>query len=519
MPPLDMPSSVAIGAIAFARVFTGDLNITTCANIATLQALNTTQRGAYVDSVRDWYVFRDPCTRPTDGITVVAPNSGGTGKWERLNIPHPSWLLQSVWEIDSAIGSDEAGGAGTGAAALKTWGELERRLGLMKTARIDSGITINVKGDLPLTDPMRGKVHNHTTYFTVKARLPAASWTGVVTAKEDIDITNGSGLCNTVTSTWTPASWISTDADAYIVKDATNNRYAWIAKDLGGGKARLSPWVSLANETGGQASAFTPGTTTVGATLEIYRLPRVHRLAFHNEAGQRGFYATTFNFFNFDTGSATIGRVYSIGSALYLQQCRLRVILGGGQIYINNSCIAEGAWASEAPLFLVYNAGVVTGSLAVNLAQFAHTTIDLQGYVLFQGTVATVGRGAYLRLRSAFFEDCTTPCIQVEPQGSATLSSTLIFGNGNTDAIVQLKHGNLNIQAGTLAAQIRAATSAPVPLKFGTSTTAPAYDPATGIYTAPRNLTWANIDATVAAGGFGGAVLCPITGNFAGKAF
>lgn len=519
------------------------------ANCAALTALNlstpsTISDGAtvWVETVRDYFVLRTQAASAVQA-NVVASSVAGRN-WFRLGIPDPTWASlfggPTVWEIDTVGGNDENLGT-TQVAALKTWAELERRLGLLQGAYIHAVTTVNVAGDMPVSDPMRGRVQiGPVGGFNVKGRLPAVPlYSGVVTAKTDINFATGSGESNTVTASWSPASYISAaaDGDAYLVRNTTRSLYAWITKDVSGlarpafvggnypaGTARLSPWCVAGSDTGGNATAMVPSTATqVGDTIEVFRLYRVRALRWMNEGGQRGFFANVFTFLNFDTGNATIARSISTGSATYFNQCRTRVLTGGGQHVQTNCFIAEPIGPGEAPGFIVLNSGCVVNSVAVNAAQFAHATWDLQGHVLFQGCVMTAGRAAYLRIRNCFFEDCVLPCLQGENGATINVNASTVCGNGNTDAILQLKSGaKCQLTSSDMVTQFKAATSG-APVKFNSATVAPPLNTGTGAFdfAAKRDLTLANIDAAYGSGGFGegGMVFDPISGCFCGKSY
>lgn len=494
------------------------------ANAAALTALDATTflDGAHVwvETVRDFFVLRTSAAALV-AAKVVASSAAGR-RWFRVNIPDPSWALQATWEINTATGNDEADGSTVG-TAIKTWDELVRRVGLVAGFYANQFMTVNLAGDLPASDPIRGRLNvGPLGGFHVKGRLGSPVFTGTVSAKDDLSTATTNGTCNAVTSTWTPASWISTDNDAYIVKDATNNLWAWVAKDLGGGKAKLSPWCAIGNETGGQSNDFAAASTTFGATIEVYRLPRaLGRLQWFNEAGQRGFFANVFSFINWDTNNATISRAVSVGSSIYFQQCRLRVMYGGGFITFANSLLADMGWGSEAPVYGNIRAGLVLNVPAVNGNVFAYSTWDITSNVLFQNSAIGFTRGAHVRMRNAFFEDCTAPCIVIQGGGVVQLNTSTICGNGNTAALItcQGQGSKFMLYAGTMASQMKAATTSLTPILFNAASTAPAFDPATSTFTAYRALTVANIDATVAAAGFGGQVNDPVTGCFVGKAF
>ena len=72
---------------------------------------------AYTNSIRSYWTARPGDTTPADGITVVRYQAVfGSGRWFRLEQADPSWLTQSTWYIDPALGNDESDGLTAGTA-------------------------------------------------------------------------------------------------------------------------------------------------------------------------------------------------------------------------------------------------------------------------------------------------------------------------------------------------------------------------------------------------------------------
>jgi hypothetical protein len=460
---------------------------------------------------------------PIDSITVW-PTSDAVGIWLRTYSTSEIWLERSIWAINADSGDDE--NDGDQSTPLRTWAELSRRLGLEAGFYAEHAVTVLIFSDIPfLTDPISGMVHIGVNgAFVIRSHESAREvlFTGVVTAKTDLS-TVAPGSPATITSTWNPADYLSTDPnpDAFIVHNTTNNTWAWIAKDLGGGQAKMSPWAVQVTDTMGISGELTFGNANVGDVIEVLKLPRVGtRLT--SSGGRRGLNCLSLNFLNLypDTG---VGRVSSLGAQLTVNQCRIRATSTAGNICFANGFTSDSSSAgavlvpTDITSIVVVNAGVVTTNIAVNIVQAASALWELRGNALFQGAIMTGGRAAFIRVRNVFFEDCTQPCLQGENGAVISVSASTVCGNGNTDAILQLKGGaKCTVGGAAMAAQFLAATSGS-PIKFLAATTAPAFEVATGLWTTPRNLTFVNMDAAVAVGGFGGAVLDPVSGCFLGK--
>lgn len=97
---------------------------------------------AYTNSIRSYWTARPGDTTPADGITVVRYQAVfGSGRWFRLEQADPSWLTQSTWYIDPALGNDESDGL-TAGTALKSGEELARRIGTWGKLAIQVSVEI-----------------------------------------------------------------------------------------------------------------------------------------------------------------------------------------------------------------------------------------------------------------------------------------------------------------------------------------------------------------------------------------
>lgn len=498
-----IPTTASLGPVLSSLLSVADI-----ASLAPLTYGDGTS--IYVRTVRDYWVYRAASTATVDSITAVA-HASGTGRWERLNIPHPSWALQTVWEIDTTTpGNDESAGTSQG-TALATFAELRRRLGLDRGFVTKVAMTINTTGNFDANDPLLFDVWvTLGTRFTLSARRPAASFSGTVSAKTDLS-TAGNGVTAKVTSTWTVATEIGR-----LVKDVTNGRYAWIIKDMGGGQAKVGIWLTLDEINGhGNSSSIGSGNTTVGAAIETYVLPTVAKV----QGTVRGTAGTSSPFViqGYDlTASAGTSRLFAACAQPSVLNCRTGTIRWGGSTWNLVNCHdTNSAPDLDYAPFLMYGGGYADTTIAPN-SKAAGTTFDLHSGHLRQGASLRADRNTTLRVRTAFFEDCAADCIQLYSGSQILLSGSFFLGTGNTAGAIAVQGAGRVVCVGSFVAQCGIASAQD--LKFNGAPTARAIDPTTGLPNAvARNLTFSNLDATYLAGGFENAVFDPVSGGWIGK--
>lgn len=461
----------------------------------------------YLESFRDLAVYRAASPATVDGVTVFAAY-GGVGRWERLCIPHPSWLQQTVWEIDTgAAGNDENDGLTTG-TAIKSWEELMRRCAGYG-GRWDAGaggataITINLRGNGHV---LIGKIHVRNGLKLVINGIRTTATTGI-TVGSKTDLSRATNAYTEVASTWTLTSEIGR-----LVKDVTNGRYSWVYVDVGGAagvddRAVIPPWCAL-GETG--TPTIANGNSTVGASLETYTLPTVvsPQLFVSGTAGT----TSSFVLQNVEITSASgTARVFSENAQLFYQNVKINgnIRFGFGTHILHNCWLAgDGAYAIDAAAYVRIISGVSTVAWVGSAASRPQCSIELRNDVLF-GASLTVPYKCVLRVLDAWFRN-VVDCI-VMSQGSAVNfggnAAGSLNGSGNTTAI---KMNNGTDMTFTAASGFN--ISCTNFITVGGATTARAWDDAGGAYTAARTLSAANLVATVAAGGFGSKLNDPVSG-------
>jgi len=437
----------------------------------------------------------------TLAANMVLATQSGVGRWVRKLVPSSAWLYQTVWSVVPATGNDE--NVGSLASPIKTLAELFRRLtGATNVIVPIVDTDVFVTGTFPTTDPWVAEIQTTTVRFFVSA-IPTVNFTGVVSAPVNLSIV-APGTTAKITSTWTVAPLVRK-----IVKDVTNNRWSSIQADLGGGQAKMSPWVTI-NETASQFSTA-EGDTTNGATIEVYDLATFTGVCNVRYQGGDAL-ATPLVCFQgiFFSGSDSVLQVVEC----IFQNCQFgSVRFTSGSIYCFNCTNLNGAPFIFGPsVQLRLFAGGWTNGWGNN-SNSASIIVDVSNNTLFQGSTLNVNRRSVLRLRAVFFEGCPV-CMLLEGDSLVKCSASSICGNGNGVA-VSLGAGSRVENVGTAVSQWKLTTGA-TPLQFSGVSTCNAFDPATGLATTPRNLTFANIDATVALGGFGGAAFDLRNGCFFG---
>lgn len=483
------------------------------ATAADLALLPVTAGAAFVNSFRDLFNYRADSIQAADGVTVVNA-LGGAGRWERVGLAHPAWSLQTAWFIDPASGNDEADGSTSG-TAIKTTLELHRRITANPVVRVPT--TITVLASLPATECWVADftVDNQGGSLWLKGTRTTA-FSGTLSAKVDLSTASGNGVTAKATSTWTVANEIGR-----LIKDVTNTRFSFVAADLGAAQAKLAPWLTI-NESQGSASP-TEGNTTVGAAVETYTLPTVSRgqVTFHG-AAVAGAAAGTIVVSDLDFANVATyaSHITAINAPVCWQNCKFGnswKFAGGTHNLINCYQASSSAFLDYCP-FIRICGGVQTTSWGNN-GNPAGATIDLANNVLFQGAQLLVNRMGFVRLRAVFFEDLgATACIQLLDGASIKgTSGGTVCGNNNTGSALIAGAGCRCAFTGTAANFWKLACSA-TPVTLSGTTTAPAMDPTTFAYNATaRTITFANVDATYAGGGFGGAVCDPRSGCFFGN--
>lgn len=475
----------------------------------------------FVLSLRAYAALAKDGTADADNITVW-DTASGTGKWFRRLGVDEYWKKRPVWVIDPVGGDDE--NIGVYASPLKTWAELSRRLtawtGVFVT-EVDTEVFII--NDVPPTDPIigffRGGGGKDREYGTIGRFVITGQKTvqfqGVISAKDDLSVA-APGVTNKATSTWLVASEIN-----HLIFDASNQRYAWIHGDLGGGQAELTPWCNI-NEVDGDFGTTT-GNTTVGASVDTYSLPSVFGQCYiMGESGLQGEWwapvlvqGLTFDATNPEqTGYGSIfGGVLTI-----FQNCRFlgENRFSGGTMYLNN-CYYNGVTPFVvAPACKMQIGAGLLRAATQSPANTGAAVLDIRNNPILTYTLA-INRMGYVRAANLFFRIPGTQAGFIVTDGGTLRvpNSGTICGDTSGNAAMLAAGGRLLSFNDTVSKWLLLCASPAFAFTGGGACRA--FDESTGTFTNARLLTPANIDAAVAAGGFGGGVLDQHSGCFIGN--
>lgn len=492
----------ALAVTVAAKIGFSDLSVASIAALAPVNAPDGTS--IYVRTLRDWFTYRAASTATVDGITVLAHVST-TGRWERACRPAYSWQQQVTWEINS--GSSPENDGTTAGTAIPYSEFLRRRADPSGVFLVPSGVTLQLRinANMPDTDPFLFMPVLHAGAILTVTGIMTPSFVGTVSAVTNLS-TAGTGTCHDVTSTWTPANELNK-----LVYDGTN--YAWVAKDLTGGRARVSPWMAINTSIGAFATTAAVLNSAVGRPLTTYTQPTVARAITHVVGAAIGISPCLIQNLKFIGDRVGILRS---SSQVAWQNCDFGPLanrFGGGSHVFNNCRLAIGAPVTVEPCLF----NMIGGLGAAGFSNTAHpcgVTWELANHCLWQGTNILGSRQGLIRVRNIFFEDVLNTvafgaCITAA-QGAvvAAASGTTVRGNGCSADVLRLDATCKALNgAGVLwAANYSVATTGHNGIKInGLVTTACAIDPSTRLPNAtPRTLTFANLDATYAAGGFGG---------------
>jgi hypothetical protein len=204
-------------------------------------ALLQTGDKVYVQNIQATFVFDASSSAAADQITVVS--AVGPGRFFRVPTPSPELQTQTTWFIDPVAGFDENTGL-TAGTALKTDAERQRRVQAGEIWPVVADTTITYLNNVPTTDPVIincGLAANGFLRFKGVATVTYTSPGGGFTA-----VTNLSRATN-VPSSVTEAGLGAGRAGQRIrtTSGASSGAIAWLAKDLGAGAYRTSPWGTM----------------------------------------------------------------------------------------------------------------------------------------------------------------------------------------------------------------------------------------------------------------------------------
>lgn len=406
-------------------------NIAALGNYVVPPALKPGTR-VWVETVKDYFVWRPGDTSTPDGITIVpAPIAiGAQGRWIRACEAWPGWTQGpnriNAWTI-SAAGNDE------NASVLLTFGELRRRFGqnLLLGDPITNVLTVSIAKDIPSTDPFVVDFHlSSQTYLQFLGQASIVA-TGTVTAHvaRNIATNTPNSLTSAIVPDFTP--YVEAGYLLQGLSGTITNYYTWAVLPLAGG-ARTGTWF----ENTALPSEVQP---TDGDSFRILRLPHVHGYYIVPSGGTVKFQHLMLDVVGPDWAGGTtyvLGLVEPAISFILFTRCSFTLAWFGytGDYSVDNcQCVGDAQnWDADAEFF----AGVVVhhdfaGSSQQDFFQ-THHSIEAGFFngTLFQGMQLAITNATYLRIDDAgVFDIANTKTAAIELATFSDFRASRVWGS------------------------------------------------------------------------------------------
>jgi hypothetical protein len=539
--------------------FTGVNNATarllkaiSAAELASLQEGNL----VYVESVRDYWKWLPASTLTSDDITYCAPTvvGAGAGRFERMMFSSPDWMQQGTWVIDAAASlptsKDENDGL-TAATALLTDTERQRRMG--ENLGLLQEYHFRYISDVPITQEviidqtaLGGQIFLHSSMTDGEGQsiLFGPTAMGAITALNYAAAGGGQPwemICPAIAGTWSnagPAGTSLIDKRGRVTAGTAANIGGkfFPIKDLGGASPNAKARLAEPNKVGVYTSPFstaTPSATftpTAGDTFVIEKLTVIPNLFIKTIHGS--------NAGNHINGVILDSIEYGTGGRATLTGCRTIVTDGcirsnilcllptnvtelGCQNAITNTIVClnwsiSNGYSKARQILLSTNASSITRYMCQDTAEMVFSSP--RGSLGASGAAAS---GGWLINQIGVFDNTQRP-LQVFDKVWLSPTAT-IWGNnsaagaepwfffrmgmveyGASSNALPASYFYINLPAS--GAYIACSTNAGTP-----RSSVAAFDVTTNLFTANRLISPANLQATVAAGGFGGYFFDPMT--------
>ncbi len=362
-------------------------------------------------------------------------------------------LSQAAWFIDPLNGSDSNTGL-TATTALKTDAERQRRWGNFTV--VAQPVTVTYLSSPPATDVVNYNVGYQTggsltITGTKTVTNPAIALTAVTTLNRGTqtpwDVT-GVGLG-------------ATDVGRLmrITSGARLNNYCGVAKDLTGGKVRVSPFGNL-DVAGAQATGvcFSQVTPQAADVVEVFTVPILTIGTMSFRALTVAIPTGTTNGIFFDTiglDGTSNGIISMLGTMLvqganvfFRQTTWQRIKFGGlGGIWAaggiaTNTWQVQGGFSNNGGPFCQFLGFLMTaGAFTVQ----AGAAAMIGGDCLFQNAACQSAGNLFGEFVSAFDRTVSDNAVQIFPGGcyrsSAISTSDLLWGDNNTGHGVKIRSG------------------------------------------------------------------------------
>lgn len=475
----------------------------------------------YVQSIKSYFFLDLTSGLTADGISIVV--TSGAGRWIRIqSMVHPFWKSQDVWQIDPVAGDDENDGLTSG-TALKTWGELSRRLYQQVVENPTFFCVITVLGDLPASDPINLECTVGTDMLFSVFGSPTVARSSTLTAVTALDRPTNQPW-EISDSSLTPGAWTAEIGKPLKISSGANaGNIFWIAKDLGGTTARISAPAQLFPGQG--FGGVTPGILAVTDPYDVLTLTKAFMglIDVRIQTVNSIFGASIIEFNGFDFQDAFQDDPLITQSTLICSMCSFGTFTVNQPtaiVFLANMCARNGlqmlAGATEMDAGLILSV-----DFPAQVGPFGGSSCRLDADVLLQGTSLSVVRGGNANIGFAGVFDSVVNSILV-PGGDGIALNTDNSFIGNPNASISINDGGyggsalygsgaagkgLYVGAGGTVLCKNVPTVTGVGGDFGLSspTAARAFDETTDAYSTTRAETWVNFVATILGGGFANA--------------
>ena len=521
------------GALRFNTVAVGALGSGRLIDTALTGLVDGTSL-AWVESVKDTWRWDATSTLTADNITVCNPTANGAnpGRFIRKLEPAPEWMQQITWVVDAAnstaLASDENDGT-TAATPLLTDTERQRRMG-ENPIWILAAYHLRYISDVPAAQEVavRNRTAPAVQIFLHGSMTDGAGktvlYSGTIGAVTTLDYPTNQPW--EITSAGIPVSWTASGLVNQRIRRTTDNAIMWSTKDLGGAAPNARTRLT---ETNGGATFTAPFSTanpsvsitpTAADPIVVETLTSIGNFVVDIVGGR-----TTAVSAGLIVDSLDITGRYSCNGDrdVVFVACNLGLassnqLVGSTQLFgchigatlpssVSNFVITGGYQSAGSSTWRILGG---TGQINRYMLQGSNTTLQLAS-VGARGTTI----GWLISQLGCFDNGNQNPLTLVT---DVTLSATAsIWGANNALSPIFLTEAAMlkfSVAATALPASYFYIDTGPAGewVTCDNRTSIPAFDRATGLYTAPRLLSPANLQATVAAGGFGGQFFDPVTG-------
>lgn len=452
-------------------------------------------------------------------VSNVTPQLGNALRWDGIAWipqdpgPIPENLAQTDWHINSVTGSDTATGASS-STPIKTYAEYTRRCGISRN--VPQGLKLHIHADMPESDPIIGNfIVGAEGYVDVIAESLEVLHTGTISTYRTFNRSTKTppGFTDVGVADWTP--YVGKLVQITSGSHASQNACFWIAKNEGGGVARISfPKYRDPSFTFTE-TAFVP---QVGDTYKILELRKASiGFTIEGTSGPVTRLPSRVEFFKPAAANLSSQSAYTVISSALIAYwwCDFQ--------FVGTDCVA-------ANTIMCRFSGIIgtLGSLSASSCLFQNTVDFAIKGCLFLGDTFVQGAtrprfhypgesGIYCDSPTGDFAIFDSGLWFFVDQGATVSLKCNVWGAGNTGALVQIHAGTFLDKMTTFnydsTANGNGAYSAgSYDFIINSKTTALAIDPGTlqRIYP-PRDLTFTNLRANVSAGGFGGSATDPYT--------